>query len=263
MSTFQSAVYGETAWVQIRGQLVVRNATDLGKLSGRLIQDGAKTIVLDFDECGYIDSTGLGRLVSIQRQTKKFGATLVIQNLNEDLDTLFRFTRFDDLFLLATRKEFEQKCAIVVPNFEQINREFVEYFARNPERLTDLDWRKFELLLEAILRNNGFRTELGSGHADRGIDLRLVQSDACGELITLVQAKKYDTHRPIRLEAVQAFCAVIDDEKANRGLFVTTSRYLPGARQFAERQRHRLTLADSIDVARWCEGAIKRMIKPH
>ncbi|NQT85892.1 hypothetical protein HQ560_03955 [bacterium] len=33
---------------------------------------------------------------------------------------------------------------------------------------------------------------------------------------------------------------------------MTTSRYLPGARQFAARQNQRLVLADSREVAEWC-----------
>ncbi|HEX8831224.1 MAG TPA: restriction endonuclease, partial [Longimicrobium sp.] len=147
---------------------------------------------------------------------------------------------------------------IVTPDFSDINKELIEYFAKHPEHLVDLHWRKFEELLDLVFRNHGYRTILGTGRADHGIDLRLIQSDGCGELVTLVQAKKY-TSIPIRLEAVQAFCAVVEDEKVNRGLFVTTSRFLPSAQAFAERQRHRLVLADSADVAKWCQKAIHRL----
>jgi anti-anti-sigma regulatory factor len=226
-----------------------------------LLAAGVKVLVLDFYNCQRIPNSGYTALIRIAKRCVSPGAILALQNLDPDVQTVLELTRLDTFFDLTPRGAFAEKCRLFVPEFEKIDRELVDYFARNPDRLTDLDWRKFELLLDAVFRNHGFRTELGSGRADGGIDLRLVQSDACGELITLVQAKKYEKHRPIRLEAVQAFCAVIDDQKANRGLFVTTSRYLPGVRVFAERQRHRLTLADSADVARWCEGAVKRMIE--
>ncbi len=60
---------------------------------------------------------------------------------------------------------------------------------------------------------------------------------------------------------MQAFSAVVDDEKANRGLFVTTSRYLPSASNFAARHKSRITLATSSDVARWSEMAATRIIR--
>lgn len=256
-----AATHGSTAWLQAPEMLTNGYQHSLRDEAIEVIESGIKTVIVDFFGCAYIDSAGLGTLVSIQRQCLASGGIFRLQNLDENLALLLQLTALDKLFDLTPSREYKEKCGIVVPTFEQIDRELVEYFARNPERLTDLDWRKFELLLDAVFKNNGFRTELGCGRADGGIDLRLVQSDACGELITLVQAKKYDKHRPIRLEAVQAFCAVIDDQKANRGLFVTTSRYLPGVHTFAERQRHRLALADSADVARWCEGAVRRMIE--
>jgi hypothetical protein len=141
---------------------------------------------------------------------------------------------------------------LVIVDFEVINSELIEYFAKHPERLRELEWRKFEELLDAIFRNLGYVTELGPGRGDQGIDLRLIRRDPIGDLVTLVQAKRYSSDRPIELEAVAALYGVVENKGANRGLFVTTSRYLPSARQFAGQQSQRLVLADSQDVAHWC-----------
>lgn len=51
------------------------------------------------------------------------------------------------------------------------------------------------------------------------------------------------------------------DERANKGLFVTTSRYLPCAQRFAARQNRRLKLATSDDVSLWSSYAAKRIIR--
>jgi hypothetical protein len=155
---------------------------------------------------------------------------------------------------------FDQTCGIVIPDFAAITEELIEYFARHPEELQKLDWRKFELLLDAVFRNQGFQTELGPGRGDRGVDLRLVQKDSVGELVTLVQAKRYSKQNPIQLEAVAALYAMVEDQQANRGLFVTTSRYLPVAMQFAAKRSKRLVLATSEDVAKWCR-AVSRLQK--
>jgi hypothetical protein len=70
-----------------------------------------------------------------------------------------------------------------------------------------------------------------------------------------VQIKRYAPNRPIQLEAVAALEAHVNREGANRGLFITSSRYLPGVRHFADRTKHRLQLADTSDLQRWCEAA--------
>ena len=155
---------------------------------------------------------------------------------------------------LYEHPDFDRACGLVVLDFAAISLELIEYFARHPERLHQLEWRKFEELLEAIFRNQGYRTELGPGRGDRGVDLRLIQKDSIGDLVTLVQAKRYSPANPIGLEAVAALYAVVEDERANRGLFVTTSRYLPSAQQFAQRQNRRLVLADGDEVAKWCRA---------
>lgn len=153
-------------------------------------------------------------------------------------------------------QHFDSVCKLLIPDFEQVNLELMEYISRHPSKLDELKWREFELLLEAVFRNQGYQTQIGTGYRDGGIDLRLLKHDNIGEVVTLVQAKRYDNSIPIRLEAVQALAAVVDDNKANRGLFVTTSRYYPSAKKFAERQEHRIVLADSNDVAQWCTRAL-------
>lgn len=253
----KTGIQGEIAWIRVIGYLDGSNRHILRREGFILIEQNVKTLIIDLYECTFFDSNGLMTLVTLSKAARASGGSIYLQNLRDDLRTIFQVTKLDTLFEIGPSLEFDRKLLVVLPNFTEINDELVEYFSKHPESLVELHWRKFEELLDVIFRNNGFRTVLGTGNADGGIDLRLIQSDECGDLITLVQAKKYK--KPIRLEAVQAFCAVIDDEKANRGLFVTTSRYLPSARQFAERQRHRLVLADSSDVARWCDRAVRQL----
>lgn len=150
-----------------------------------------------------------------------------------------------------SHRTLAETCAIVVPDFAEITAELLEYFAKHPDRLPDLHWRQFELLLQRIFANQGYDTEVGPGYADGGVDLRLIHKDGIGEIITLVQAKKYSS-KAITIEAVQALYGAVEAEGANRGLFVTTSRYLPGARRFAAAKHRKLILADSVDVSRWC-----------
>jgi hypothetical protein len=175
----------------------------------------------------------------------------------EDAVTALFFLRDDDDPLqpiLRDRERWRWTLRLVKDDVFDLHEEVYEAFASAPGRLADMSWRQFEKFLDGAFRNNGFSTSLGSGSGDGGVDLRLYSHDAIGELTTLVQAKKY-RRRAITLDAVQALAAAVDDERANRGLFVTTSRYLPSAKEFAARRRSLITLADSTSVSQWSAEA--------
>ena len=135
----------------------------------------------------------------------------------------------------------------------------IAYFARHPDDLGRLEPRNFERLIESIFRNQGYDTEIGPGWNDGGVDLRFYSKDDVSSFLTLVQVKRWSKKRPIRLEAVAALAGLVENEGANRGLFVTTSRYLPSASRFARRSSRRLVLAQSDDVAQWCQSVISKL----
>lgn len=128
-----------------------------------------------------------------------------------------------------------------------------QYFANHPEDFYRLPHREFEKLVSSIFTARGWKTELGPGSGDQGVDLRVWQTDPLGDLLTLVQIKRYAPHRAIGLEAVAALAFHVDEERANRGLFVTSSRYMPGVQTFASRQNYRVRLAEPTDLQQWCE----------
>jgi anti-sigma B factor antagonist len=61
--------------------------------------------VIDFAQTGYIDSSGLGVLVSLSKKIREQGGELRLSSLNEDLRTLFELTKLDTLFRIADTKE--------------------------------------------------------------------------------------------------------------------------------------------------------------
>jgi hypothetical protein len=159
-----------------------------------------------------------------------------------------------DEFLILARWRWVQQLAR--KRLLEIHTEVFEHFAARPEDLKRLSWRQYEELLDAIFKNQGFVTQLGPGRNDGGVDLRLYQSVAAPELVTLVQAKRY-TRRPIGLESVAALLGLAAKERALRGIFATTSRFLPGVQKFARSIEGRvdlpqIELADSGKVAGWC-----------
>lgn len=63
-----------------------------------MVQRGSRRMVIDLSEVHFIDSSGLGMLVSGLRLAKKTGGALKLAALNADLKHLFECTRLDRLF---------------------------------------------------------------------------------------------------------------------------------------------------------------------
>ncbi|MXZ80507.1 MAG: restriction endonuclease, partial [Gammaproteobacteria bacterium] len=112
-----------------------------------------------------------------------------------------------------------------------------------------------------LMEAQGFHVELGPGQGDGGVDLTLLQRDPIGDILTLVQAKKYRANRPIGLQAIQALHGAKEAECADGSMFITTSAYQPSAKRFASRQNVRMRLYVSDDVRKWCEEASAGIIE--
>jgi hypothetical protein len=151
-------------------------------------------------------------------------------------------------------------CSLVQPDAGDVYEELYAHFACNPDQFHRLNPRAFEILLSRVFQNQGFTTELGPGSGDGGVDIRLWQRGPLGDVLTLVQAKRYAPHRKIELEAVAALRGVMAVEEAPRGMFVTTSTYLPSARRFAARAGNVIKLVATADIAQWCAMATNGIV---
>jgi hypothetical protein len=159
------------------------------------------------------------------------------------------------------RELFFWRCRAILPEYADLDGELYEHIRAKPGRLLDMSPRQFEEFINAVFKNQGYTTHIGPGSGDDGVDIHLYQHDRISELVTLVQLKRYATHRPIELEAVSALKATVDDQGANRGLFITTSRYSSTARKFADRYPHQLRLADTGHVVEWCAEVSARIAR--
>jgi anti-sigma B factor antagonist len=89
------------AVVQVEGQLIVGNRQELKDLVQAALDRGGRRLLIDFSRTGYIDSSGLGALVSIAKRIREAGGELRLSGLNEDLRSLFELTKLDTLFAIA------------------------------------------------------------------------------------------------------------------------------------------------------------------
>ena len=96
---------GEIVVIEVDGQLIVGNRQELKQKVLEEAEAGARKILVDFAKAGYIDSSGLGVLVSLAKRMRELGGDLRLANLNDDLQTLFELTKLDSLFQIADSRE--------------------------------------------------------------------------------------------------------------------------------------------------------------
>ena len=91
--------------ISVDGQLIVGNRHELKQKVMDAVEAGERKVLIDFTETGYIDSSGLGALVSLSKKLRDTGGELRLAGLNEDLRTLFELTKLDSLFNIADTAE--------------------------------------------------------------------------------------------------------------------------------------------------------------
>ena len=98
--SFSVAREGDDVVVGVEGQLTVRNRRELEQHVLDELDRGARRFRIDFELAPYIDSSGLGALVSLSKQVRERQGELRLSNLNTELRQLFELTRLDALFQL-------------------------------------------------------------------------------------------------------------------------------------------------------------------
>jgi restriction system protein len=113
----------------------------------------------------------------------------------------------------------------------------------------------FERLVVDLLLAMGYggsRAEAGRAlgkTGDGGID-GVVDQDQLGLDRIYIQAKKYDPENSVSEPEIRGFSGSLGANKANKGVFVTTSYFTKPAQEFAERHPFKIVLIDGAELAR-------------
>ncbi|MFH1654587.1 MAG: STAS domain-containing protein [Pseudomonadota bacterium] len=71
------------------------------EVSYKLINEGTNNFVIDCTEVQFVDSIGLGALISLLRRVREKEGDVKISSLNEDVKTIFEITRLHRLFEIS------------------------------------------------------------------------------------------------------------------------------------------------------------------
>lgn len=84
--------------IDIPKDFVVDEVAALRTKINKLIEEGQKNFTFNFSQCDFIDSTGLGALVSIYKKCDEKGGSVNLKSLKPDVEKLFKLTRLDKVF---------------------------------------------------------------------------------------------------------------------------------------------------------------------
>jgi len=76
----------------------VKEADRFRKHMVGLIESGSFDFIIDFQQCQFLDSTGLGVLIGIYRKCMESNGSLILTRMNADVLKVFKLTRLDRIF---------------------------------------------------------------------------------------------------------------------------------------------------------------------
>jgi restriction system protein len=83
---------------------------------------------------------------------------------------------------------------------------------------------------------------------DGGID-GIIKQDRLGLDTIYIQAKKWDESRPIHRPEIQKFAGALQGVRARKGIFITTSAFSDGAREYVATIDSKIVLIDGTELA--------------
>lgn len=95
----------EITIIDIKGELDLQHANDLRAEIKELINKGRLNILINLDETNYMDSSGIGVLVSSLTTLQKKKGILKIVNVKEAVKKVFEFSRLDLVFKIFNSEE--------------------------------------------------------------------------------------------------------------------------------------------------------------
>lgn len=155
----------------------------------------------------------------------------------------------ETLFTLDELKD-EKPLSFIVTD---IDEEIKKYFKKHPEKLYELNPRKFEELIASILQDLGFSVELTKATRDGGRDIIASIRTKVTTLLTYVECKRYSPDNKIDVGLIRQVIGVHAIHKPAKSIIVTTSFFTKNAIKEAKTFEHQLDLKDFNDIKQWLQ----------
>ncbi|GMT48993.1 MAG: anti-sigma factor antagonist [bacterium] len=89
---------GNVAILDIKGEFDLHNVNSMKKAIRDMTEKGMFNLLINMDETSYLDSSGIGVLVSTLNSLQKAGGILKIMNIKGPVKKVFEFSQLDMIF---------------------------------------------------------------------------------------------------------------------------------------------------------------------
>jgi HJR/Mrr/RecB family endonuclease len=143
---------------------------------------------------------------------------------------------------------------IVKPLIVVDNERLLKALKQNPKDVFKLSPRQFEEVVADLLQDMDYDVTLTKQTNDGGADILAAKKTEVGDVLCLVDAKKYKESRKIGVGMVRTLLGTLEDYRATSAMLATTSTYSPKAKAMQEKHQFRLSLKDYTDVVGWIQN---------
>jgi anti-sigma B factor antagonist len=98
----QKRLEGDVAILALEGRLDLTSASSLKEASKNVLNNESKKVILNLDKVDFINSSGLGALVSILKEVRNSQGAMKLTNLAPYVKEIFDITQLTNIFEIFT-----------------------------------------------------------------------------------------------------------------------------------------------------------------
>lgn len=91
--------------VDIDGKIIYETEKIVKEYIEKLFDAGKIKIILNLSKLSYINSSGLGMLITLLKKSRSIGGDVKLSSLTKDIKELFRVTSLDHIFKVVENNE--------------------------------------------------------------------------------------------------------------------------------------------------------------
>lgn len=215
--------------------------------------DGANiiaTILLDnFDkDWSYVilgkDEDGKYRAIEVEVSIEEVNDA--IKNLYSKMNEISIAGKMEKQIYESTL--FKPESSVIITDMDDAIK---KYFKKYPEKLYEINPRKFEELIASIFKDLGFDVELTKATKDGGRDIIASIKNSVTNFLAYIECKRYAPDNKVDVGIIRNVAGVHYLRKPSKSIIVTTSFFTKDAQEEAKLIENQLDLKDFNDIKSW------------
>lgn len=200
------------------------------------------------------------KLMDISNGNPLFATLLVqiIKSQNYTIDEIFKYLKdFNQSGIIKpdglSLSEDSLVPKPIISDISEVNDELLKRLHKDPEYWYKISPHKFEKVIAEIFIRLGYYVDPTSKTRDGGFDLYVASKKEIGIFLYLVECKRFIPPHKVGVELIRNLHGVVDMNRANAGILVTTSYFTNDAINFQKKVKFQIQLRDYLNLQIWLD----------